>query len=124
MSRKIFDGVRVRDMTLTEEADFNAALQVVDVPVTLTRRQFFQSGATLGLITEAEALSGIAGATIPALLENGIAALPTAERFSARCIVTGNASFNRASPLVESFRVANGLTVSQVDQIWIEGAKL
>jgi hypothetical protein len=128
MARKTFDGVKVRDMTPKEEAEFNAAvaagLKEMVVPVTITRLQFFKQVWKMGTINAQAAKDAIAKKALPTQFNTFLAALPAADRDSAEMDLLAADTFHRDNPLVGAIQQANSWTDQQVDQLWIEAAKL
>lgn len=127
MTRKIFDGTKIRDMTPQEEADFNASIQAnrAEVPETLTRTQFFKQVWKMGRITAQQAKDAIAKRALPPQFTQYLDAIadPT-ERDDAEMDLLGLDVFRRSSSRVESIRAANNWTSAQVDAIWVGGNKL
>lgn len=90
----------------------------------ITDRQFFQQLAIMGLISESEAIAAVASGTLPVQFETMIESLPSEQRFNARILLSGATQFIRTYPLVEAFRQFIGFSKEQVDQLWIDAAKL
>jgi hypothetical protein len=95
------------------------------VPSTISRFQFFKQVWLMNVITADEASAAIAKQTLPAQITIAIDAIQDKDkRDEARLDALGLDQFQRSAPLTESVREANGWTPEQVDQIWIDGAKL
>ncbi|WP_203469724.1 hypothetical protein [Rhizobium rhizogenes] len=94
------------------------------VPENISDRQFFQQLAISGLITDAEALAAVKTGDIPATMESFIEGLPTDQRFAARMVLCGATQFSRNHPLVAQFGAANAMTSYQIDDLWVDAAKL
>lgn len=97
---------------------------VVTVPQIISDRQFFQQLATLGLITEAEALAAVKTGDIPAALVNLFKALPADQQFAAEMLLSGAVSFSRTHPLTVFFGLMMGWTTEELDNLWITASKL
>ncbi|WP_273794151.1 hypothetical protein [Brucella intermedia] len=94
-------------------------------PDEISRRQFFQYLAVIGIISKDEALSAMQGGVIPAPLQAIIDQLPTEDdKFNARMFVVGAQNFNRLHWLTDVVRQAMQWTVEQRDEFWREAAKL
>lgn len=96
----------------------------VVVPAEISDRQFFQQLAVMGLITEGEAIAAVATGTLPAALAAFVDQLPTEQQFAARMALQGATTFLRTNPLVETFGRMQGMTSTQIDDLWIAAAKL
>lgn len=95
------------------------------VPGEISRRQFFQQLAVMGIISNAEALSALQAGAIPAPLQIIIDQLPTDDdKFNAQMLVVGATTFNRLHPLSETVRIALSWTEQQKDDFWIAANKL
>jgi hypothetical protein len=96
-----------------------------DVPSAITRFQFYKQCWVLKVITEAEANAAIAKTALPRQISDAIDAIQDKDqRDEARMDALGRDRFRRDSQLTEVVRQANNWTPEQVDQIWIDGAKL
>lgn len=94
-------------------------------PDEISRRQFFQHLAAIGIISKAEALAAMQGGVIPAPLQVIIDQLPTEDdRFEAQMFVVGAQNFNRLHWLTDKVRQAMAWTVEQRDEFWRDAAKL
>ncbi len=122
-------GLSPSDITITvisdqDYADRLAAYQTTHPVIpTISRRQFYQYLAVLEVITEDEALASNAG-VIPSSLLALIEAMPAESQFAAKMLVTGANIFERNHPVTIAIGSAYGWTNSQVDQFFIEAAKL
>lgn len=87
-------------------------------------RQFFQALALAGTITQAEALAAVMTGTLPAGIEAAVAALPEAERFAARMLLSGATTFERGHPMVAQLGAALGYDAAALDALWREAATL
>jgi hypothetical protein len=95
------------------------------VPDEISRRQFFQYLAVLGIISRQEALAALQSGAIPAPLQAIIDQLPTEDdQFEAQMYIIGAQNFNRLHPLSDTVRLALGWTVEQKDEFWREASKL
>lgn len=94
------------------------------IPDEISRRQFFQQLAVMGIITKADALAAMQTGVIPAPLQAIIDTLPEANQFEAQMLVIGADTFSRAHPLTEVVRLALGWTEEQRDQFWRDAYKL
>ena len=122
--RAMIDGVE-RDLTPEEEAAYLAetALMPRDPIPDISRRQFFQQLAVIGVIAEDEALAAMGG-SIPAALVALVAALPADNRFSAKMLLTGASTFQRSHPDTQAIAAAYQWPDEQVDQFFVEAAQL
>lgn len=102
---------------------FNASL---DVPETISDRQFFQQLAVLGEITQDEALGAVQIGEIPERLAIAIDTLPAQARFSAKMQVSGAVIFHRHHPT--TLALANAMSPpwssDQLDALWAAAALL
>lgn len=95
------------------------------IPDEISRRQFFQHLAAMGIISKAEALAAMQGGVIPAPLQVIIDQLPTDDdRFEAQMFVVGAQNFNRVHWLTDKVRQAMAWTLEQRDEFWRDAAKL
>ena len=95
------------------------AAQALIPPPSVTRRQFFQAAAQLGLITQGEALALFSTGAIPAEIATAIAALPTAQQFPAQIQLLGALNFYRADPLLIDVCMVFGQTSAQIDALFV-----
>lgn len=94
-------------------------------PDEISRRQFFQYLAVIGIISKDEALAAVQGGVIPAPLQAIIDQLPTADdRFDAQMFVVGAQNFNRLHWLTDKVRQAMAWTLEQRDDFWRQSAKV
>lgn len=93
-------------------------------PPSVTRRQFFQAAAQESIITEAEAEAVFDPGTIPAAVLTAISTIPADEQFAARMAIRGNATFERANPLLEAIGAAMGQAPAQIDALFVLAASL
>ncbi|MBQ0707835.1 hypothetical protein [Ochrobactrum sp. AP1BH01-1] len=94
-------------------------------PDEISRRQFFQYLAVIGIISKEEALAAMQGGVIPAPLQAIIDQLPTEDdKFNAQMFVVGAQNFNRLHWLTDVVRQAMNWTLEQRDDFWREAAKL
>ena len=95
------------------------------IPDEISRRQFFQYLAVLGIISRQEALAALQSGAIPAPLQAIIDELPTEDdQFEAQMFIIGAQNFDRLHPLSDTVRLALGWTVEQKDDFWREAYKL
>ncbi|MER9506046.1 hypothetical protein [Mesorhizobium sp. M0579] len=99
---------------------------LLDIPETISDRQFFQGLALppYSIITKAEALAAVKTGEIPAAMVALVEALPEASRFGAEMLLSGATEFKRAHPLTNVFGQAFGWDSSQVDAFWISASAL
>ncbi|MQT14375.1 hypothetical protein [Segnochrobactrum spirostomi] len=93
------------------DAGISIAAPAAPPPPAISRRQFFEQAARLGLITEAEALAAAARGDIPAAIEAVIAALPADKQFGARMLVAAAGTFEAATPLAAAIGAATGIDI-------------
>lgn len=118
--------------TRSKVGEFGAIAAYVEPPVTpepapdeISRRQFFQYLAVIGIISKAEALAAMQGGVIPAPLQAIIDQLPTEDdKFNAQMFAVGAQNFNRLHWLTDVVRQAMSWTLEQRDEFWREAAKL
>lgn len=111
---KVWNGTAIVEPLVTEP-----------IPDEISRRQFFQYLAVLGIITKAEALAAMQGGIIPAPLQAIIDQLPTEDdRFEAQMFVAGAQNFNRLHWLTDKVRQAMAWTLEQRDDFWREASGL
>lgn len=95
------------------------------VPDEISRRQFFQHLAVMGIITKADALAAMQGGVIPAPIQAIINHLPSDDdKFNAQMFIVGAATFHRTHPLAETVREALSWTAEQKDDFWRQAAML
>ena len=113
-----------RIATMDELKDVLIAAGVIDVPQTISDRQFFQQLAIAKVISQEEALAAVKTGDIPSALSGFIAALPDAARFNAEMLLSGATVFQRDHPLTNAVAMAQGMTADQVDEFFRQAAKL
>lgn len=94
------------------------------VPPPISDRQFAQGLAVAGIITEAEAEDWVGPGIVPSGLMAFVESLPAADQFAARMILRGATQFERAHPLTSAFGAMFGWSSAQIDQFWLDCAKL
>lgn len=94
------------------------------VPSSISDRQFAQQLAVLGVISEAEALAWAARGELPDAIEAAIAALPEAQRFSARMLLASATTYERSHPLVGALADLLGYDSGEIDDLWRAAALL
>jgi len=92
------------------------------IPRSVSRRQFYQAAAQLGLIAEEEALA--ADSAIPAGLLAAISTLPAVDQFSAKMAVKFAQEFRRSNPILEALATAMGKTAADLDALFTLAAAL
>lgn len=96
-------------------------LAPVAVPETISRRQFFQVLANREMITKVEALEAVTVGTLPAAIENILAAITDEDlEWSARMSFTAQ-TFNRSNWCVDMFGAMQGMSAEDIDQLWRDG---
>lgn len=91
----------------------------------ISRRQFFQYLAVLGIITRQEALAALQNGVIPAPLQAIVDQLPTEnDQFDAQMFIIGAQNFNRLHWLTDKVRLAMQWTLDQRDDFWREAYKI
>lgn len=113
-----------RIASMDELKDVLIAAGVINVPQTISDRQFFQQLAIAGIISQEEALAAVKTGDIPAALSGFIAALDDAARFNAEMLLSGATVFQRNHPLTNAVAMAQGMTADQVDEFFRQAAKL
>jgi len=95
------------------------------VPDEISRRQFFQQLAVMGIITKADALAAMQGGVIPAPLQAIVDQLPNDDdKFNAQMFIVGADTFHRTHPLAETVRQAMNWSIEQKDDLWRQAATL
>lgn len=95
------------------------------IPDEISRRQFFQHLAVIGIISKDEALAAMQGGVIPAPLQAIIDQLPTDDdKFNAQMFVVGAQNFNRLHWLTDVVRQAMQWTIDQRDHFWRDASKI
>lgn len=113
-----------RIASMDELKDVLIAAGVINVPQTISDRQFFQQLAIAGIISQEEALAAVKTGDIPAALSGFIAALDDAARFNAEMLLSGATVFQRNHPLTDAIAAAQGMTPAQVDDFFRAAAAL
>ncbi len=116
--------VPTRIASMDELKDVLIAAGVINVPQTISDRQFFQQLAIAGVISKEEALAAVKAGDIPAALSGFIAALDDASSFNAEMLLSGATVFQRNHPLTNAVATAQGMTADQVDEFFRQAAKL
>ena len=95
------------------------------VPAEITKRQFFQQLAVVGIIAPEDALAAVKVGTIPAPLQAFIDAIGDADaQFAAEMVISGGLSFLRAHPLTIAIGASQGMTSAQIDDFFRAAAAL
>lgn len=113
-----------RIASMDELKDVLIAAGVINVPQTISDRQFFQQLAIAGVITQEEALAAVKTGDIPSAPSGFIAALDDAARFNAEMLLSGATVFQRNHPLTDAIAAAQGMTPAQVDDFFRAAAAL
>ena len=92
-------------------------------PASVSRAQFFHAAAIGGIITADEGLAVFKG-VIPASLFDALATLSEADKMAAEFAIVGNATFERANPMLVKLGAAMGKTPTQIDDLFILAATL
>ena len=116
--------VPTRIASMDELQEVLIAAGVINVPQTISDRQFFQQLAIAKVISQEEALAAVKTGDIPSALSGFIAALPDAARFNAEMLLSGATLFQRAHPLTDAIAAAQGMTPEQVDDFFRAAAAL
>jgi hypothetical protein len=95
------------------------AAQALIPPPSVTRRQFFQAAAQLGLITQGEALALFATGTVPTEIATIINALPTTQQFPVQILLLGALNFDRANSVLIALCTNFGQTSAQIDALFV-----
>ncbi|WP_058618621.1 hypothetical protein [Methylobacterium indicum] len=90
----------------------------------ISDRQFFQALALAGAITPDAALAAVMTGRLPAPIEAAVTALPAAERFAARMLLSGATAFERGHPMVAQLGTALGYDAAALDALWRQAATL
>lgn len=109
---------------LATEAAKPLAADPRPVPDEISDRQFWQSAALLGYITEAEAFAAVTVGTIPNILVNAIAQLPTSKQFPVKMAVAGSNTFHLSNPATGLLMQLLGRGPADAIAIWRLGASL
>ncbi len=92
--------------------------------VAISDRQFFQALALAGAITPDAALAAVMTGQLPAPIAAAVEALPEAEQFSARMLLSGATAFERRHPMVAQLGAALGYDAASLDALWRQAATL
>uniref|UniRef100_A0AAU8HYD5 Uncharacterized protein n=1 Tax=Rhizobium phage IG49 TaxID=3129228 RepID=A0AAU8HYD5_9CAUD len=87
-------------------------------PRTISRRQFFQYLAVIGIISEDDAFNAVSQGIIPKPLTDIINTLPASMRFSARMLVVSAQQFDIDHQLSDTVRKALGWSEDQKKDFW------
>jgi len=106
------------------------------IPQSVSERQFHQALATWspqvgkattpggGVITEQEAIDAVSVAAPPTPIDAFIKSLPADQQFAATMAFAGGTVANRYAPMMEQFRVFQGWTSRQMDDLYRYAATL
>ena len=94
------------------------------VPQVISDRQFFQQLAAQRVISEDEALAAVQTGTIPSEMQPLVTALPEAEQFGAKMMLSGATQYDRANAIVAAIGQAYGWTSAQLDAVWVAASTL
>jgi hypothetical protein len=96
----------------------------VEIPTSISRRQFFQVLANREMITRQEALDAVTLGTLPAAFVVMIEAIPDEDvRWNTQMSFTAQ-TFERAFWAVNFFGAMQNMSPADIDQLWRDGAKL
>ncbi len=120
---------RERDALAGERDGLAAQLAAREAPAAdvlpaISDRQFFQALALAGAITPDAALAAVMTGRLPAPIEAAVTALPAAERFAARMLLSGATAFERGHPMVAQLGTALGYDAAALDALWRQAATL
>ncbi len=120
---------RERDALAGERDSLAAQLAAREAPAAdvlpaISDRQFFQALAQAGAITPDAALAAVMTGRLPAPIEAAVTALPAAERFAARMLLSGATAFERGHPMVAQLGTALGYDAAALDALWRQAATL
>lgn len=93
------------------------------IPATISKRQFWQQLANMGMITKAEALAVMVSGTLPPAFDALVSALDEDDEFKARMQLATN-DYERSNEYVAAFAQAQDIDDATVDEIWKQGATL
>jgi hypothetical protein len=95
------------------------------IPAVISDRQFFQMAAIDGLVSMDEALAAVKTGAIPPVLQTIVDGIDDPfQQFAAKMLLSGATEFERNHPLTEAVGAHLGWTSAQIDQFFIQGAKL
>ena len=119
---------RERDALVVERDGLAGQLAAREAPAAelsaISDRQFFQALAQAGAITADEALAAVMTGRLPAAIEAAVSALPAAELFAARMLLSGATAFERGHPMVARLGAAIGYDAAALDALWQAAAAL
>lgn len=120
---------RERDAAVSERDALAAQLAALEPAPTSTLpavsdRQFFQALALAGAIDPGEALAAVRTGELPARIEAAVTALPEAEQFAARMLLSGATAFERGHPMVVQLSATLGYDAAALDALWAAAAAL
>lgn len=121
---------RERDALVVERDGLAGQLAALEAappaaaPATISDRQFFQALAQAGAITADEALAAVMTGRLPAAIEAAVSALPEAQQFAARMLLSGATAFERGHPMVAQLGAALGYDDKALDALWSAAAAL
>jgi hypothetical protein len=91
----------------------------------VTNVQFFQQLATIGAITQEEALAAVGRGALPSVLQRTVDAIEdTTQRFAANMYLTGSTAFYRNHPLMDAIGASLGVTAAQMDELFVSAVAL
>lgn len=95
------------------------------VPQIISDRQFFQEAAIMGVVTQAEAIAAVSTGAIPAVLQTIVDGIEDPnQKFAATMLLSGATLFERYHPFTNAVGAALGWTSDEVDQFFVQAAKL
>jgi len=128
------------NLTIEQNATLDGVVAAHDptataVPHDISERQFHQALATYvpgtgrvkagaGLVTEQEAIDAVSIGAQPPPIAAFIASLPPEDQFAANMFFAGEGTASRYAPLMEQFRVFQGWTPRQMDDLFRYAATL
>lgn len=89
----------------------------------ISRRQFFQQLAIVGVISQTEAEDAMSGVIPPEMLTL-IGQIPQEAQFAARMLLRGATTFERSHPLSETFRQLFMWSAETLDLFWTDAGQL
>lgn len=93
------------------------------VPASISRRQCATQLRNIGNITQSEALGMASTAAIPPSIQLYFDAMDPVDRDNAQLEFTAT-EYSRSNPLLNAIMTANGLSSQEIDNFFIEAAKL
>lgn len=94
------------------------------VPSSVSRRQYYMQGVTVGWFTQAQALALIQLGTLPPSVVTFVASLPANQQFAANMYLVGSATYERNNPLLIALTTAGGISSAFMDSFFIAAALL